>query len=72
MSLLVAFISGLTMGVAICILIARFRKKEGVLLIDRSNPGKDVYRFNVHNLDKLSSRKRITLDVDPNAKLSQE
>ena len=42
----------------------------GTLKIDRSNPEKDVYRFDVDNLDSLSKKKRIVLKVDNNADLS--
>lgn len=66
------FIIGLVMGMMIWDLAGRFRKKDGVLKIDHSNPAKDVYRFEVSDLDKLDSRTQITLTIDHNAKLSQE
>lgn len=44
----------------------------GTLRIDHSDPEKDVYRFEVDNLDKLSKKKRIILKVDNDADLSQE
>ena len=48
------------------------RALSGTLKIDRSNPDKDVYRFDVDNLDKLPKKKYIVLAVDKNADLSQE
>lgn len=44
----------------------------GTLKINRTNPDKDVYRFEIDNLDKISNKKRIVLKIDPNADLSQE
>lgn len=42
----------------------------GTLKIDHSNPEKDVYRFDVDDLDSLAKKKRIVLKVDNNADLS--
>lgn len=45
----------------------------GVLMVDRRDPEKDVYRFDIHgDLDKLGDKKYITLRVDKNADLSQK
>lgn len=44
----------------------------GTLRIDHSNPEKDVYRFELDDLDKLSKRRRVVLKVDNNANLSQK
>lgn len=48
-----------------------FYKPVGTLMIDHSNPAKDVYRFAIDNLDGLSKKKRIVLKVDNNADLSR-
>lgn len=48
------------------------RKTNGVLRIDRRNPAKDIYRFDVDDLDGLANKRRIVLRVDPNANLSQK
>lgn len=44
----------------------------GTLKIDHSNPEKDVYRFEIDDIDKLSKRKRVVLKVDNKADLSQD
>ena len=46
-------------------------KSTGTLKIDHSNPEKDLYRFEIDDLDKLSSKKRIILSIDNKADLSQ-
>lgn len=46
--------------------------KVGILKIDHHNPEKDIYRFDIDDLDKLSKKKRIVLKVDNNANLSQK
>lgn len=66
LELAAAFVLGLLIG-----LIFVYRS-SGVLKIDHSNPEKDVYRFDVDNLDKLSKKRRIVLRVDNNADLSQK
>lgn len=45
---------------------------RGTLRIDHSNPEKDVYRIEIDNLEDLSRKKRVILDVDNSAILSQE
>lgn len=72
MSPSVAFLVGLVMGAMIWDLILFFRKKDGTLKIDHSNPNRDVYRFEVENLDSLDKKKWISLNVDHNANLSQD
>lgn len=61
------------LGAAIGIFLYRFTYvPKGTLKIDHSNPEKDVYRFEIDNLDELSKMSRITLKIDNAAKLSQE
>lgn len=43
----------------------------GTLRIDHFNPEKDVYRFDIDDLDKLGKKKRIVLKVDNHADLSR-
>lgn len=43
----------------------------GTLRIDHSNPEKDVYRFDINDLDKLNNKNRIILKIDHHADLSQ-
>lgn len=45
---------------------------RGTLRIDHSNPEKDVYRIEIDDLDALSRKKKVILDVDNSAILSQE
>ena len=44
----------------------------GVIKIDHSDPGKDIYRLELKELDDLPKRKYIVLKVDNNADLSQK
>jgi hypothetical protein len=44
----------------------------GTLNIDRSNPEKDLYLFDVGDLEKLPKRKYIVLKVNPNANLKDD
>ena len=50
----------------------RMRRADGILRIDHTSPEKDLYRFEIDNLDKLSTRSRIVLRVDNDAKLSRD
>ena len=47
------------------------RNTFGTLKIDHSNPEKDVYLFEIGDIDSLRKKKRIILKVDNNAVLSQ-
>lgn len=44
----------------------------GTLLIDRSNPEKDIYRIEFDRIDNMSRKKRLVLKINSNADLSQE
>lgn len=59
-------------GSVITWIIFSFKTTCGTLRIDHSNPEKDVYRFDVDDIDKLSKKKRIVLKVDNNADLSHK
>lgn len=63
---------GIIMGSICTIVWYRVLKTAGVLKIDHSNPEKDVYRFDIYDLNALSRKKRILLKVDNNADLSHE
>jgi hypothetical protein len=65
-SIIVGFIAGIIFTLLCC-----RKKPAGTLRIDRSNPNKDIYRFDVGDLDKLSTKRRIVLDIDPNAHFTQ-
>lgn len=63
--ILIGFLAGLFLGLIFP------HKSSGTLKIDHSNPEKDVYRFEVDNLDKLNKKRKIVLKIDNNADLSQ-
>ena len=48
------------------------RKTVGILKIDRSDPKKDRYQFEIPDLDILDKKTEILLRVDHNADLSQK
>lgn len=65
----------LMIGIAIGIMVSAvyFRiKTVGVLLIDTTNEEKDIYRFDVKDLEKLKKHRSIVLKVNPKADLSQK
>lgn len=45
---------------------------EGVLVIDHSNPEKDVYRFEIDDLERLSQKKKIIVRIDQINRRSQK
>ena len=60
------------LGVVTGVAIMSLKPSHGILRIDRSNPEKDVYRFDIDgDLSKLHTKKKITLKIDSNADLSQ-
>jgi hypothetical protein len=65
------FVAGLILGLLIG-LIAWRRPFLGTLKIDHSDPEKDLYRFEIEDLDGLSKRRAIRLKVTNTADLSQE
>ena len=67
-------IDGLLVVSLLCNVIGTtyLRRTCGTLKIDRSNPAKDLYRFDIDNLDALSNKKRIVLKVDNKADLSHD
>ena len=48
------------------------RKTVGILKIDRSDPKKDRYQFEILDLDILDKKTKIFLRVDHDADLSQK
>ena len=67
----IMFIFGLIVGGLLAWLVV-LRLLVGTLKIDRDNPEKDVYRFDVTDIDALAKRKYILLQVESNSHLSQE
>lgn len=66
------FIVGVCLGSLMTILVRERGTVMGVLLIDSSNPEKDVYRFDVGNMNNLSKKKRVILKIENDADLSQK
>lgn len=64
-------VGGVVAGV-LSVIFHRIRTSAGTLKIDHSNPEKDIYRLDISDLDKLSSKKRVMLKVDNHADLSQK
>lgn len=46
------------------------KRTSGTLRIDHSNPEKDIYRFEVDEIENLPKKKEIVLKIDNNADLS--
>lgn len=61
------FIAGLLFGAALTFVSLKLKKKDGTLVIDRTNPNKDVMRFDINDLDILYKKKEIVLKVDKRA-----
>lgn len=65
------FLIGVLVGTIIASILLSNRSGSGVLKIDHSDPEKDVYRFEINDLDSLNKKKEIVLKIDHNADLSQ-
>lgn len=65
------FVAGVIVEAIISTIFNIARTARGTLRIDHSNPEKDVYRFEIDDLDKLSKKKYVELKIDHNANLSQ-
>ena len=61
------FVSGLLFGGLMMYIVLKLKKKDGTLVIDQTNPDKDVIRFDIDNLDILYKKKEIILKVDRRA-----
>lgn len=46
--------------------------KDGKLLIDTSDPNKEIYKIDVGSIDELCNKKTITLSVEPGQDLSHQ
>ena len=66
------FVLGFVLAILIDVVERLILKPHGTLRIDHSNPEKDVYRFEINNLDSLNRKKRIVLKIDHHADLSQK
>ena len=59
-------------GSIVTVLIIFLKSVRGTLRIDHSNPNKDMYRLELDDLDVLTRKKLVILDIDHHANLSQK
>ena len=59
-------------GSIVTVLIIFFKSAHGTLRIDHSDPNKDIYRLDLDDLDVLTRKKLVILDIDHHANLSQK
>lgn len=60
------------MGSIVTVLIIFLKSVRGTLRIDHSDPNKDMYRLELDDLDVLTRKKLVILDIDHHANLSQK
>ena len=60
------------LGSIVTVLIIFLKSVHGTLRIDHSDPNKDIYRLDLNDLDVLTRKKRVILDIDHHANLSQK
>ncbi len=70
--MILSAILGAGLGGAIASLAQTFVQTSGTLKIDHSDPEKDLYRFEIDDLDSLPSKKRIILKIECKSDLSQK
>ena len=63
---------GLTLYTVLVPVLCYWKTTTGTLRIDHSNPEKDIYRFEIDDIDKLGKKNRIMLKIDHHADLSQK
>ena len=66
------FILGVLAEAIFASIYESFISARGTMRIDHNNPEKDLYRIEIDDLDKIKSKKIITLKIDHNAYLSQD
>lgn len=71
MDYLILFACSLVSSI-VTMLVMYLTSARGTLRIDHTNPEKDVYRIEIDDLEAFSRKKRVILDVDNSAILSQE
>lgn len=70
---MLSFLIGLAVGILIfCLYTSNPWTTTGKLKIDNSNPNKDLYRFEIDDIDSLDKKKRIIVKIVHNADLSQK
>ena len=69
---LIWLLVGVVAGSAITSIMYWMKRSTGTLRIDHSNPERDLYRFDIYDIKRLSTKKEIVLKIDNNADLSQK
>lgn len=59
-------------GSIVTVLIIFLKSVRGTLRIDHSDSNKDIYRLELDDLDVLTRKKLVILDIDHHANLSQK
>lgn len=70
--MMLEFVIGVLIGAIGYAVVHRVLIAHGTLRIDHSNPEKDVYRFEISDLDKLNKKSHVELKIDHHADLSQK
>lgn len=63
---------GVTIGVILTQIVNYLKSVHGTLKIDHSDSNKDVYRLVIDDLEELSKKNYVFLEIDHNADLSQK
>ena len=64
---------GLFVGILTMVLVYSTKTAFGTLLIDRHDPEKDIYRYDIKgDLTDLPKKKRVVWKINSNADLSQD
>lgn len=63
MELYIGYWIGVVAGILIGVFCTNMRKSHGVLKIDKTNPEKDRYLFEIDDLDKIGKNKWIRLSI---------
>ena len=63
---------GITIGVILTQIVNYLRSAHGTLKIDNSDSNKDIYRLVIDDLEELSKKNYVFLEIDHNADLSQK
>lgn len=59
----VIFFTGVCIGVVIGYVGYNIKASNGKLIIDKTNPDKDLYRFEINDLDNLDNMKWVRLRI---------
>lgn len=63
---------GVIIGAILTQIVNYLRSAHGTLKIDHSDSNKDVYRLVIDDLEELSKKNYVFLEIDHNADLSQK